>query len=78
MKDEDHTYQWLHRAYEARSPFMISLGSDPKWSDSQSDPRFQQIWNRMMEIGRIASASPAGGISAIDKVPTDLSSSSRQ
>lgn len=63
MKDADHTYQWLNRGYEARSPFMISLGSDPKWSDSQSDPRFQQIWNRMMESGHIAAVSPAGVLS---------------
>jgi hypothetical protein len=55
MKDADRTYQWLNRAYEARSPFMISIATDPKWSSSRSDHRFQAIWDRMMEDGRNAS-----------------------
>ena len=59
LKDADRTYQWLDRAYEARSPFLISIATDPKWSDSQGDHRFQKLWNRMMESGR-SSASSAG------------------
>ena len=59
MKDRDRTYDWLNRAYEARSPFLISIATDPKWSRSRDDPRFQQIWDHMMESGRAASSSQA-------------------
>lgn len=48
LKDERQTYAWLDRAYDIRSPFLISIATDPKWSRSQSDPRFQALWDRMM------------------------------
>lgn len=52
MKDADRTYQWLNRAYEARSPFMISIATDPKWAASRGDRRFREMWDRMMDDGR--------------------------
>lgn len=48
LKDEHQTYAWLDRAYDIRSSFLISIATDPKWSGSQSDPRFQALWDRMM------------------------------
>jgi TolB-like protein/Tfp pilus assembly protein PilF len=47
LKDRENTYAWLDRAYVARSPFLISIATDPKWSESQSDARFTALWNRM-------------------------------
>jgi tetratricopeptide (TPR) repeat protein len=47
LKDRENTYMWLDRAYQARSPFLISIATDPKWSDSRSDPRFTALWNHM-------------------------------
>ena len=61
LKDYDNTYAWMNRAYAERSPFLISIASDPRWSGSRSDPRFQEIWNRMTENKHIAAlSSPAG------------------
>ena len=57
MKDAERTYKWLDRAYDSRSPFMISIATDPKWAMSRGDPRFQKIWDRMMESGQNAAAS---------------------
>ena len=50
LKDKDQTYAWLDKAYEVRSPFLISIATDPKWSGSQGDPRFQALWDRMMRV----------------------------
>lgn len=47
LNDRDQTYAWLDKAYKIRSPFLISLATDPKWSSEQTDPRFQALWNRM-------------------------------
>jgi TolB-like protein/Flp pilus assembly protein TadD len=47
LKDRENTYTWLDRAYQVRSPFLISIATDPKWSDSRGDTRFKALWNRM-------------------------------
>ncbi len=47
LKDRENTYAWLDRAYQDHSPFLISLATDPKWSDSRTDARFEALWNRM-------------------------------
>ena len=52
LKDRENTYAWLDRAYQARSPFLISIGTDPKWSDSRSDARFEALWSRMTSEAR--------------------------
>lgn len=52
LKDRAGTYAWLDRAYQERSPFLISIATDPRWGTLQSDPRFQELWNRMMQVGK--------------------------
>lgn len=47
LKDRANTYVLLDRAYQAHSPFLISIASDPKWSAWRSDARFEALWNRM-------------------------------
>jgi serine/threonine-protein kinase len=60
LKDGDNAYEWLNRAYVARSPFLISITTDPRWSASRGDSRFQEIWNRMTESRHVAAlSSPA-------------------
>jgi tetratricopeptide (TPR) repeat protein len=60
LRDDRNTYAWLNRAYEMRSSFLISIATDPKWSGSRSDPRFQEIWSRMIDSRHIAAlSSPA-------------------
>jgi tetratricopeptide (TPR) repeat protein len=57
LKDDRSTYEWLDRAYDSRSPFLISIATDPKWSAAHSDRRFQGVWNRMIENGAAVAAS---------------------
>jgi TolB-like protein/lipoprotein NlpI len=47
MKDRENTYALLDQAYVAHSPFLISIATDPKWSDWRSDTRLEALWNRM-------------------------------
>ncbi|MGA8089887.1 MAG: tetratricopeptide repeat protein [Terracidiphilus sp.] len=47
LGDHGRTYVWLNKAYDVRSPFLISLASDPKWSDEIRDPRLRALWDRM-------------------------------
>ncbi len=62
LKDHENTYAWLDRAYQERSPFLISLATDPKWSDSRSDARFEALWNRMTKTSDKSNAqAPAQG-----------------
>jgi tetratricopeptide (TPR) repeat protein len=74
LKDQDRTFVWLNRAFESRSPFLISIGTDPKWSASQNDPRFQEIWNRMMEKGRNPIREE---VTAMDPMTRELASPER-
>ncbi|MGA9719398.1 MAG: tetratricopeptide repeat protein [Acidobacteriaceae bacterium] len=52
LKDADNTYAWLNRAYADRSPFLISIASDPKWAGSRQDARFQELLGRMTDHAR--------------------------
>ena len=52
LKDRANTYVLLDRAYQAHSPFLISIASDPKWSAWRSDARFEALWNRMTTQAR--------------------------
>ena len=67
LKDYDNTYAWLNRAYAARSSFLISIATDPKWSTSRDDPRFEEIWNRMTESSRhVAALSSSAGATTVE------------
>jgi hypothetical protein len=62
LKDGDNTYAWLDKAYTSRSPFLISIATDPKWSTSHSNTRFEEIWSRMTERRHVAAVSPPRGL----------------
>lgn len=53
LGDRDRTYEWLDRAYAVRSPFLISLASDPKWSNEVGNPRLRALWNRMTQTNAL-------------------------
>jgi TolB-like protein/Flp pilus assembly protein TadD len=49
LKDADNTYAWLNKAYDDRSSFLISIATDPKWTASRQDARFQDLLDRMTD-----------------------------
>ncbi len=47
MGDEQGTLQWLNRAYVARSPFLISISTEPKWKTMIERPGLQAFLAKM-------------------------------
>ena len=47
MGDEQRTLQWLNRAYVVRSPFLISISTEPKWKGMIERPGLQAFLAKM-------------------------------
>jgi TolB-like protein/tetratricopeptide (TPR) repeat protein len=47
MGDEQVTLQWLNRAYVVRSPFLISISTEPKWKRMIAHPGLQAFLAKM-------------------------------
>jgi tetratricopeptide (TPR) repeat protein len=47
MGDEQLTLQWLDRAYVVRSPFLISISTEPKWKQMIERPGLQAFLAKM-------------------------------
>jgi len=47
MGKEQVTLQWLNRAYVVRSPFLISISTEPKWKAMIEQPELQAFLAKM-------------------------------
>ena len=47
LGDKDQTFEWLERAYQDRSHWLIWLKIDPRFDSLRSDPRYQDLLRRM-------------------------------
>ena len=47
MGEEQVTLQWLNRAYVVRSPFLISISTEPKWKGMIGRPGLQAFLAKM-------------------------------
>jgi hypothetical protein len=47
LDERDLTFQWLSKAADDRSTFLVTILSDPKWDSLRSDPRVGAIVARM-------------------------------
>ena len=47
VDDSDRTFEWLEKAYQAKSSLMPTLVNDPKWDGLRTDPRFQDLLPRI-------------------------------
>ena len=47
MGEEQLTLQWLNRAYAGRSPFLISISTEPKWKAMIQRPGLQAFLAKM-------------------------------
>ena len=52
MGDEQHTLQWLNHAYVVRSPFLISISTEPKWKRMIERPELQAFLAKMTPLER--------------------------
>ena len=47
MGDKDHTFEWLDKAVEERSNWLVWLRLDPRWDRIRTDKRYAVILNRL-------------------------------
>ena len=47
LGDTPRTFEWLEKAFDAKSGFLVALSSEPKWDGVRSDPRFQSLMKRV-------------------------------
>jgi TolB-like protein/Tfp pilus assembly protein PilF len=46
--DRSAVFEWLDKAIESRSPFLISLPTEHQWDELRSDTRFQRVVQRVL------------------------------
>jgi tetratricopeptide (TPR) repeat protein len=47
LNEKDQAFQWLSKAYDERSNWLVWLKSDPRWSIIRSDKRFADLVNKV-------------------------------
>jgi serine/threonine-protein kinase len=47
LKDKDHAFEWLEKAFQDRADWMAFLKVDPRFDSLKSDPRFINLLHRM-------------------------------
>ncbi len=45
--DKDKAFEWINKAYDERSNWLVWLKSDPRWSPISSDKRFAELVHRV-------------------------------
>jgi eukaryotic-like serine/threonine-protein kinase len=47
LGEKDQAFEWLDRAFNERSPWLIHLKVDPRFDSLHSDPRFTDLFHRV-------------------------------
>ena len=47
MGEKDKSFEWLKKAFDERSHWLVWLRLDPRWDVLRSDPRFGELLDRM-------------------------------
>ena len=47
LNDKDHTFEWLEKAYEERSGWLLELQTDPSWDKLRNDSRFEVLLRKI-------------------------------
>jgi TolB-like protein len=47
LHDETLTLRWLEQAYQVRSPFLISMATEPKWKGMLKQPKLQNFMAKL-------------------------------
>jgi eukaryotic-like serine/threonine-protein kinase len=71
LGDKERAFDWLEKAYQARSETLLFLKVDPKYDNLRSDPRFSEL------VKRLNLGGPEPGSGAFKRGPASSSSSIR-
>jgi serine/threonine-protein kinase len=47
LGEKDQAIEWLQKAYEERSSFLVSINVSPAYDSLRSDPRFKELLKKM-------------------------------
>jgi hypothetical protein len=47
LGEKDRAFEWLDKAYEDRSGWLLELKFDPEWDNLRGDPRFAALTARV-------------------------------
>ena len=47
LRENDLAFEWLNRAFEERSSWLVSLNVEPMLDSLRSDPRFTALLRRL-------------------------------
>jgi len=47
LGDKDQAFQWLEKAYQERSHYLVHIKWEPRFENLHSDPRFQNLLRRI-------------------------------
>ena len=47
LGEKDQAFEWLNRAYDERSGWLLELKFDPVWDNLRADPRFADLTGRV-------------------------------
>ena len=47
MGENDKAFEWINKAYDERSNWLVWLKSDPRWSLIRADKRFTELVHRV-------------------------------
>jgi TolB-like protein/DNA-binding winged helix-turn-helix (wHTH) protein/Tfp pilus assembly protein PilF len=47
LREKDRAFEWLEKAYQEHSGWLLELKIDPVWDPLRSDPRFQRLMRRV-------------------------------
>jgi hypothetical protein len=47
LGEKDQAFEWLQKAYEVRSAWLVWLKVEPLWDSLRSDPRFADLLRRV-------------------------------
>jgi len=47
LDDKERVFEWLNKAYEEHSAFMVYMNSDPRFKPLRPEPRFRDLLRRM-------------------------------
>ena len=59
LHDEPLTLRWLYQAYQIRSPFLISMSTEPKWKEMLKRPKLQDFVARLRPSAEVKLAKSA-------------------